>query len=187
MNNSDNISDNNHDKKMPSLSDKEDHEVESGRVEIETDEGPISLKARFFSLAWAGPLPTPRDLQDYAKISPDLVPRIITMAESEQAHKHQVENKMLDAEIEDRAQGRTAEKRGQFCALTIGVLALIALVIVAIFGNPWLALFPGGVLGIEGIAYLVSVFMKLKAEPSNNEKPSKPANNSGAKKNKSEN
>lgn len=38
-----------------------------------------------------GPLPAPEDLEQYSKIAPDLVDRIVKMAEKQQDHRHKCE------------------------------------------------------------------------------------------------
>jgi len=60
-----------------------------------------TLTAEFFS----GPIAHPRHLREYENISPGAADRIISMAENQNNHEMDVNNKILDAEIADRRLG----------------------------------------------------------------------------------
>ena len=47
-----------------------------------------------------GPIPPPGYLQEYEDIAPGFADRIISMAESETSHRHKIENKVVDTDIE---------------------------------------------------------------------------------------
>lgn len=65
----------------------------------------------------SGPLPPPQVLQQYGEVLPDAPERIVTMAENEQKHRHQVESNALQGQI-------ALDRRGQRFGLTIGLSAL---------------------------------------------------------------
>lgn len=74
--------------------------------------GKINVQLQRFFRAFSGPLPPPEALREYADIQPDLVPKIIKMAEIEQAHRHAKEKESLAADITDNKEKRHYERRG---------------------------------------------------------------------------
>ncbi len=148
----------------------------SAEKKVEEDEGkitisPDSIEKKFYqgkspksviiqeqiiaSKRFSGPLPSPKILSQYKKISPSLYKKIVEMAVDEQKYRHKTEDKIIDAEIEDTKEGRTIEKRGQILAFLIGTIALIASTIIAISGKQITA----SIIGGGGIVSLVSVFI----------------------------
>lgn len=79
-----------------------------------------------------GPLPTPEVLAGYAQVDPSLVPTIVRMAETEQAHRHE----------QDRVVTRGAERwmfRGQQYAVFLGTAALGVAAYAVAHSQPWVA------------------------------------------------
>lgn len=68
---------------------------------------------------FSGPLPPPEILRQYDEAHAGLADRIVSMAESEQSHRHSVESAALQGSID-------AEKRGQNYALLLCVLVILA-------------------------------------------------------------
>lgn len=50
----------------------------------------------------AGPLPDPQTLAEYAKINPQLVDRIVAMAETQAASRQDLERRVVQGEIDGR-------------------------------------------------------------------------------------
>lgn len=73
----------------------------------------------------SGPLPHPDVLAGYEKLVPGLADRIVRMAESESAHRRDLESRFLNAQIEDNKTDRLIEGRGQVCALIVALVTII--------------------------------------------------------------
>jgi uncharacterized membrane protein len=155
---------------------KEDEDARTADVILETTEGEIPGKLKILgelsgkikilksSTLWAGPLPSPEIMKEYLDISAELVPKIIEMAEREQLHRHNMDKRVLDAEIRDGKNNRNIEKRGQICALAIGTIAITSGALVAIFGNQLVGIFVGGPISLSGVGALVYAFLKRPVE-----------------------
>lgn len=103
---------------------------------------------RTLEQSFEGPLPHPQILAEYNKIAPDLVERIITMAESETKHRHEIENSVLRANVWE-------VRLGQVFGFLIGIFIMSAAGYCAIHG----AQIAGAIIGSSGIAGIVSVFI----------------------------
>lgn len=75
---------------------------------------------------FSGPIPPPDILEKYENILPGAMDRIIAMAENESKHRHEMEKTVVDAEIHAMQSETRDTRRGQYCGLIIGVVALIA-------------------------------------------------------------
>ena len=104
---------------------------------------------------FSGPLPHPETLQHYENIQPGFADRIIKMAESEQAHRHDCEKRALDAEISDGTADRLEAMRGQNFALLIGVVGFAVSAWAAYCGQQIV----GAVVGGTSILSLVGAFL----------------------------
>lgn len=100
----------------------------------------------------SGPLPSPRQLEEYARLIPNGADRIMAMTEEQQKHRHVMEAKLVV--------GKVAQiERGQWFGLLIGLGAIAASLTCILQGHDW----AGGIIGIGGITGLVSVFVTGKA------------------------
>lgn len=84
-----------------------------------------------------GPLPPPDMLALYEEVHPGAAAVILRMAESrdralatQQAHRHQLENKALDG-------GQRSTFRGQWMALFLSVLGMVLIAYAATIGQSW--------------------------------------------------
>lgn len=98
--------------------------------------------------SFEGPLPHPQILADYDKISPGFADRIITMAESETKHRHNLEFNTLKAQIWET-------RFGQILGFLIGIFTIAAGTFCAIRG----AQISGSIIGSSGVVSLVSAFI----------------------------
>ena len=102
-----------------------------------------------------GPLPTPENLDRYNQVLPGLAGRIVTMAEKEQAHRIDSEQKSLTALI-------VSHHRGQLLATVLG---LAAFAVAGAFGY-WgeaaagAGLAGGVILSIVGVLYVKQRYSK---------------------------
>ena len=69
--------------------------------------------------SFEGPLPHPQILSEYNEISPDFAGRIVTMAESEARHRHNLEEKALKAQVWEI-------RLGQILGFLIGTFTIAA-------------------------------------------------------------
>lgn len=80
---------------------------------------------------------------------------IIIMAESEMAHRHEMERKGLDASIEMGRKGYLERRIGQIFGLIVGLMVILSGAYCIIKGHP----VAGGFIGGGGVVGLVSAFI----------------------------
>lgn len=119
------------------------------------------------SVQFAGPIPPPNVLEQYNSIDPSInaANRIISMAEKEQAHRHEMQTKLVDAQIADFKQSRKERRLGQTYGFSIGVISIVAGSLTVILGSP----LAGTFIGSAGVAGLVSVFVLGRREQQNDQ------------------
>jgi len=76
--------------------------------------------------SFSGPLPPPTILQAFGEINPAYPDIIVARSEREQAHRHAIEHKLIDSEIESR---RLTHEERKWTA-TVGGIIFIAVIIV---------------------------------------------------------
>ena len=124
--------------------------------------------------SFAGPLPPPELLRGYEEVSPGAAQRIIGMAETQSAHRREIEQRMSNAAVEEMRRQFSENRIGQLCAVSVSVAFLIAGVYVALAGHPWPGAVIGGVGGGGiGLPAIVTAFLR-RGEPTNKSEP--PAN-----------
>jgi uncharacterized membrane protein len=84
----------------------------------------------------------------YDEVQQGLAARIVAMAESEAAHRHAMEVRMVDGTFKERA-------RGQHYGLAIGIVAIIAGAWTGALGHQ----ISGSIIGGGGVVGLVAVFV----------------------------
>lgn len=97
-------------------------------------------------------LPSPADLERYVHHLPDAAERLLAAAEREQAHRHQIETRLLA--IDADAVSRTFESHKRVCWITpiIG-LVYLAVMVVAILEGYATAGTGGAALGMAAVAW----------------------------------
>lgn len=117
------------------------------------------IKQTIETFDFDGPLPPPHILEWYEKISPGFAERIMTMAESEMIHRHEIEKKELDADIlsnnkiiDDYA---SEIRLGQVFAFIITLFLASIGTFVIVSGNP----VSGSILSSTGICGIVTTFI----------------------------
>ena len=89
-----------------------------------------------------GPLPAPEDLTRYEDLLPGAAERIFRMAEIEQQHRHEQENKAISSELTTRDLLQATEKariegvmrsdkRGQYLGAAVSILAIFGAIYTA--------------------------------------------------------
>jgi len=84
--------------------------------------------------AFSGPLPPPEILKQYQQLSPDLVNRIITLAEDEAQARRKLESDTLQANIEISKKTSSERAKGQIFGFSIGIVGLLSSVALASLG-----------------------------------------------------
>lgn len=79
---------------------------------------------------WAGPLPPPSTLSSFEDVVEGSAERIVRMAELEQAHRHQAENSMLEAD-------KSVIRRGHWLGFCVSISAIGASAFTAWIGAHW--------------------------------------------------
>lgn len=100
------------------------------------------------SITRSGPLPPPGEVAEYEKILPGSADRILTMAETEQRHRHEIENQESQAAIRDSG-------RGVIYAFILGLVTIVGGVILGSAGSP----FAGAFISAIGVGSLVGTFI----------------------------
>ena len=103
----------------------------------------------------SGPLPDPATLAGYNNVTPGLAERIVRMAETEAAHRREIEVAIIHIESDEHQHRRRIEGRGQLCALAVAMAALIGGVVCIIADHA----ISGSLLTGGTVVSLVSLFI----------------------------
>lgn len=131
----------------------------------ENDRSPAKLVATSFN----GPLPPPSILQGYEDIQPGFAERIVHMAESESAHRHELERRALDADIDATKKEFLERRIGQILAFLIVIIMAGIATYLAVIGREITA----SVFGGPAIAAIVGAFLSRRKENKNHFKEQK--------------
>jgi uncharacterized membrane protein len=103
---------------------------------------------------YTSPLPTPDDLDRYAAHLPDAPERLLAAGEREQAHRHELENRL--AAMDERALPRffAGERFAHAVSLILGLAYLGAMVLAILQGYP-LAGVGGATFGVAAVIWAV--------------------------------
>jgi len=112
-------------------------------------QSPVQVTGQAFS----GPIPPAHELERYAAINPELVNRIMAMAEQEAATRHKLESIKLEANIQISNKQFSERKLGQYFGFGIGVCALACSAYLGFIGAQTAASIVGGttVVGLAGV------------------------------------
>ncbi len=103
------------------------------------------------SASFHGPLPPPSMFSEYERVLSGSSDRIVTMAEKEQNHRIDWENRGLKASVQDTF-------RGQWFAFFIAIIAIGGAIYLGKINQPWVA---AVLIGVP-LTGLVSSFLKKK-------------------------
>lgn len=138
---------------------------ENGQKNIENETAPPTqnggngkILAAAQVTQFSGPMPPPHLIAGYGEIDPSFPERLFGLTEREAIHRQKMEEKALDADIEDMRAERRYQIRGQTFGFSIGVIATFVGGIAALLGAP----LAGGFIGCAGVTGLVSVFITGK-------------------------
>lgn len=109
----------------------------------------------FAARYYQGPLPPPEAIEQYSRIDPTFPNRLLSLVESQSAHRIASEGAVIKNQIE-------RSRQGMWCGFALGVLGLASATAIAYFGHPGAA----GTIGGVTLVGLVSVFVIGKTEQS---------------------
>jgi uncharacterized membrane protein len=112
---------------------------------------------------FSGPLPPPSILAEYNGIDPELVNRIVSMAENQAAHRRSTEAELVTGSI-------FTQRMGMVCGVIVAMSVLIAATVMVCMNHPW----PGSILGTGDLVAIVSVFVYGNRQRSNRARLSAP-------------
>ena len=110
--------------------------------------------------SYSGPLPHPNIMAGYEKVLPGTAERIVAMAEKEQAHRHNAQNKMIQIESRDSA-------CGMILAFCLSIICLLLSVFIICKVPNGAGAFASAFLGASGIISVIITFIKSTRQRSN--------------------
>ena len=132
----------------------------------------MELRELSVSASFAGPIPSPRILQDYDRILAGSAERILQMAEKQAAHRLEIERQITLAEIEDQRAQRLEIQRGQNYGLVAVITSLALSGVAVVFNQPWVAgVIGGGTLVSLAGAFIVPRLLTPPASSTNQDSP----------------
>lgn len=96
----------------------------------------------------SGPLPHPMILEGYEKTLNGAANRVIIMAEDNARNRHEINHKIVDADIK-------RSNKGQVLGFILSILFIGAAIVCSYFNQP----FPASILGIGGFSSIISIFV----------------------------
>jgi len=107
---------------QPNLADRQGQRREQDQQGQQAEEGSlVAMQAEF-----RGPLPPPEVLQRYEEIHPGTAERVLQQFERETQHRHAIEQKIVDGQLELQRAEIPAFRLGQVFAFIIAVVGLLA-------------------------------------------------------------
>lgn len=101
--------------------------------------------------SYSGPLPHPKILAGYEQALPGTADRIVTMAEKEQEHRHNAQNKMIQVESRDSV-------CGMVFAFILSIICIITAIIIVYKVPTTAGAISGAFIGSSG---MISVIIKF--------------------------
>lgn len=130
-------------------------DVEQVLASIDPDKRSVIVSAMVeMRQTFSGPLPRPADFKAYKEVLSNAPERILLMAEKQQLHRIDSEERIIKADIRESI-------FGQVFAVLLVVLFLAAAVYLGINGHDWLA----GI--VATLSATISTIFYLKSTPSN--------------------
>jgi len=113
-----------------------------------TRQGELIAQYEQYATIRSGPLPDPQYLEHYERIEPGTANRILTMAETQAAHRQKIEKIVITSNARDSLLGIV-------CAFGLGLATIVCGTIVIILGHGMY----GTILGGAGLTGLVGAFI----------------------------
>ncbi|MBS1869736.1 MAG: DUF2335 domain-containing protein [Actinobacteria bacterium] len=111
---------------------------------------------------YTSPLPSPDDLDRYVAQVPDAAERLMAAGEREQAHRHQIERRLVEIDADVMPRYFAGQRRAHFLGLVLGIAYLGAMVFAMWQGYP--------LAGVGGATFgIAAVIWAIRREPSASE------------------
>lgn len=126
-------------------------------IGLQDEEHIGDIVRKSISLSHTGPLPHPDILRGYEETLPGAAERVLEMAEKEQNHRIDMENKLQEADSRDSLLGIKFAYR---ISMTVTIVGAI-IVIVSLFMRQNIAgIIFGGAMSLSGMSGVVAAFVK---------------------------
>jgi uncharacterized membrane protein len=117
------------------------------------------LDVEFQRSSYTSPLPSPDDLDRYVAHLPHAAERLLSAGEREQAHRHQVENRLVAIDEKEMPRFYAGQRVAQVISLVLGLGYLGAMVLAMLQGYP--------LAGVGGASFgIAAVIWAIRREPS---------------------
>ena len=113
---------------------KSSHNSPSSKSSVPSSSSSV-LTQQSLQTHYSGPLPPPEILESYKKIHPAAVDIIFEHFQKEQVHRHELEQKQLEANIEIIRGEQNLYHRAQNFAFGIGLTALLCGIVATFLGE----------------------------------------------------
>jgi len=104
--------------------------------------------------SYTSPLPSPDDLDRYAAHLPDAPERLLAAGEREQAHRHQIENRLAAMDAQALPRFYAGQRFAHAVSMILGLAYLGAMVLAILQGYPLVGV-GGATFGIAAIIWAV--------------------------------
>ncbi len=129
----------------------------------QTNSAPAAKQQTITQVAFTGPLPHPSSLKEYDNVLPGLAERIVTMAEAEARHRHDMDKEAARQNELIITKDFSERRIGQFMGLGIAAIAIGAAIFAIAHGAEKAAMVIGGAT-VVGLA-TVFVIGRIKKDP----------------------
>ncbi len=110
------------------------------------------------------PLPSPQALAEYKAVDPRLVDMFLTSWKNEQAHRHEMDKKLFNAQLDYNNKTFTERKFGQVCASMISLAAFATAGYLGYIGHQAAACIVGGGTIVSIVAIFVTGRLPSKSK-----------------------
>lgn len=93
----------------------------TGKPQVAKQQAKVAITEQY-----SGPLPDPRALSQYDQVVPGAAERIIQAFEDESRHRRQLEQRAVEATVDDAEADRNEARRGQNFALIVALSTIVA-------------------------------------------------------------
>lgn len=152
---------------IPALTESEENETPIDLNEvletIEPEKRNVIARA-FIAMqetSFSGPLPSPKDFKMYGDVVRDAPERILTMAETQLAHRVECENKIIASRIKE-------SKTGQWMGFILALIFIAVAFFLGYKGHDWLA----GIIIVSLISIAIVFVLKKNPKESNDNESS---------------
>lgn len=116
--------------------------------------GSRRLDVRAEESRYTSPLPSPEDLRSYESLLPGAAERLLSSGEREQAHRHQLENRLAGIDEVSMPKFYEGQRRGHLISLVLGIGYLL-LMLAAVLAGAEIAGVVGAAAGLAAMVWAI--------------------------------